>query len=234
MPAQRVLWLQHVPFEGLGSIEPWLRSRDYTLQCCPLYAGQALPAIDSFDWLIVMGGPMNVDDEQSYPWLAAEKRFIKRALHAGKRTLGICLGAQLMARALGAEVLKGDTPEIGWLPVDLTKMGAESGFLSDVPRVFDAFHWHGDRFNIPEGAIHAAASDACSNQAFIYGERALALQFHLETTAASAAALVHHCGEDISVTRASVQSAEEIMLCPERFDALNQIMASVLSRLAEA
>lgn len=228
----RVHWLQHVPFEGLGSIEPWLAARGHEVAMSRLYAGDALPDPDDYDWLIAMGGPMNVDQEAEYPWLADEKRCLAAALAAGKRVLGICLGAQLMARALGAAVTPG-APEIGWFDVELTGTAAQSPLLGGFPARFTAFHWHGDRFDIPDGAIHAAASEHCGNQAFVYGERAVGLQFHLETTPESAAALIDHCADEL-VDRPSVQSAETMLASPERFDALNRLMDGLLERLAAA
>lgn len=228
----RVHWLQHVPFEGLGSIEPWLAARGHDVTMSRLYAGDALPEPGEYDWLIVMGGPMNVDQEAEYPWLAEEKRCLAAALAAGKRVLGICLGAQLMARALGAAVTPG-SPEIGWFDVELTGAAAQSPLLGDFPARFIAFHWHGDRFEIPDGAIHAAASGHCGNQAFVYGERAVGLQFHLETTPESAAALIENCADEL-VDRPSVQSARAMLAAPERFDALNRLMDGLLERLAAA
>jgi GMP synthase (glutamine-hydrolysing) len=228
----RVHWLQHVPFEGLGSIAPWLAARGDTVTMSRLYAGDPLPEPQDYDWLIAMGGPMNVDRETEYPWLAREKRCVAQALAAGKRVLGICLGAQLMARALGAPVTPG-TPEIGWFDVMLTAAAAQAPLFADFPRRFPAFHWHGDGFAIPRGGAHAATSDACPNQAFIYGERAVGLQFHLETTPASAAALIRHCGDEL-VDAPTVQPAATLLAEPGRFAELNRLMDRLLARLAAA
>lgn len=233
MPGERVHWLAHVPFEGLGSIQLWLAARRYTLRCSRLYAQDVLPAIHAFDWLIIMGGPMNVDDEQACPWLAAEKTLVRDAVLAGKRVLGICLGAQLMARALGAAVVKTSTPEIGWFPVKLTPGGRRSAIFQGFSPAFTAFHWHGDRFEIPGDALHAASSEVCSNQAFIYGKRAVALQFHLETTEQSAQALVEHCAHEL-VPAPSVQNAQAMLAEPARFADLNRMMDQLLTRLAAA
>lgn len=228
----RLHWLQHVPFEGLGSIEPWFARRGDSVTMSRLYAGDPLPEPGDYDWLIAMGGPMNVDQEDEYPWLASEKRCLARALSAGKRVLGICLGAQLMARALGAQVTPG-TPEIGWFDVELTGAATQSPLFADFPRRFPAFHWHGDSFGIPDGAMHAAASDACANQAFVYGERAVGLQFHLETTPESAAALVRHCTDEL-VDAPAVQPAAAILAEAGRFAELNRLMDRLLARLAAA
>lgn len=228
----RVHWLQHVPFEGLGSIAPWLADRGHTLAVSRLHAGDPLPEPADYDWLIVMGGPMNVDEEDRYPWLTAEKRCLARALAAGRRVLGICLGAQLMARALGAPVTPGER-EIGWFDVTLTGAASRSPLFADFPPRFAAFHWHGDRFAIPPGAAHAAVSEACATQAFVYGERAVGLQFHLETTADSAAALIDHCADEL-VDSPTVQSAGQMLADPGRFADLNRLMDALLARLEAA
>lgn len=228
----RVHWLQHVPFEGLGSIEPWLRERGHAVSCTRLFAGEPLPDVAAFDWLIVMGGPMNADETCRHPWLTAERRLIGAALAANKRVLGICLGAQIMARALGAEVAP-DEPEIGWFDVELTPIGAISPFFADFPATFPALHWHGDRFSIPDGARRAAGSAACANQAFVYGERAVGLQCHLEITPDSAAVLVDHCRHEL-VAAPWVQSERAMLSCPQRFAELNGLMAALLARLEAA
>lgn len=156
----RVHWLQHVPFEGLGSIEAWLNARNYPTTCSRLWAGDALPESEDFDWLIVMGGPMSVDDLAHYPWLEPELKLIGVALARGKTVLGICLGAQLMARALGAQVKRGGPAEIGWFEVKLTNLDAKFPVFADFDSKFMGFHWHGDRFAIPAGAERVASSQA--------------------------------------------------------------------------
>lgn len=228
----RVHWLQHVPFEGLGSIGSWLAEHGHRVTASRLYAGDPLPDPEDYDWLIAMGGPMNVDQEAEHSWLAAEKRCLAQALAAGKRVLGICLGAQLMARALGAEVTRG-SPEIGWFEVALTPAAARSPLFADFPDRFTAFHWHGDSFAIPNGAEHVAASEACANQAFVYGDRAVGLQFHLETMPANAEALVRHCGDEL-VDAPAVQPAAAILAETGRYAELNRLMAALLARLAAA
>ncbi len=229
----RVHWLQHVPFEGLGSIQPWLEARSCQISCSRLYAGDALPRPQDFDWLIVMGGPMNVDDVAHYPWLAAEIELIRKTLARDQTVLGICLGAQLMARALNAEVHPQNASEIGWFEVKLTELTAQSPLFADFSPTFPAFHWHGDSFAMPAGAGHMARSVACKNQAFVYGARAVGLQFHLETTSESAAALIEYCADELQPDD-YVQSAAQIMSQPERFAELNRLMDALLNRLAQA
>jgi len=135
-------WLQHVPFEGLGIIEEWAETNSFEFSCTRLHADEQLPRIGSFDWLVVMGGPMGIYDHEEHPWLVAEKRFIKNAIDAGKTVLGICLGAQLIADVLGAKVYAGPQKEIGWFPIRRAEGAPEI-----IPEELTAFHWHGDTFD---------------------------------------------------------------------------------------
>lgn len=186
-----VHYLQHVAFEGLGSIEAWVRRGGHTLGATHFYRGDPLPAVDAMDLLVVMGGPMNIYEEADYPWLADEKRFIERAIAAGRRVLGICLGAQLVADVLGARVYANAEKEIGWFQVEKTESAAASRLFAAFPAQLDVFHWHGDTFDIPAGAVRVARSAGCANQAFVYDKRVVGLQFHLETTSDSARQITH-------------------------------------------
>lgn len=225
-------YLQHVPFEGPASIEEWAKAKGWSLSPTRLFAGEPPPNIDGFDWLIIMGGPMNVDDEEKYPWLAQEKRLIERAIKAEKVVLGICLGAQLIATVLGAKVFPNRYKEIGWFPINLTPDALRSPLLDFLPQRLTAFHWHGDTFDLPQGARRLAESEGCANQAFLYGDRVLALQCHLESTKASVQELIAHCGHEL-VTGRYIQTAESMLGQDERFSIINQAMFGVLDRLAE-
>src|SRR5512145_2292915 len=171
----RLSLLQHVSFEGPGAIADWAASHA-TLQITRLDRGDALPRVDELDGLIVMGGPMGVGDEQAFPWLRAEKQLIAEALAAERRVLGICLGAQLVASALGARVRANAHKEIGWHRLEWsTEARSHFGFL---PSTSVVFHWHGDTFDLPEHTLALASSAACRNQGFVArGGRVLALQF---------------------------------------------------------
>ena len=182
----RVHWLQHADFEDLGCISPVLAQRGDAVRCTRLWAGEAPPAAESFDALIVMGGPMNIYEYDAYPWLKAEKALIGEAIAAGKHVLGICLGSQLIADVLGGPVTRNAHTEIGWFPVVLNPAGRGSRFFAGFPERFTAFHWHGDTFSIPPGAANLMASAACTHQALAYGERVVGIQYHLEVTAANA------------------------------------------------
>lgn len=225
----RVHWFQHVPFEGLGSIEPWMRAQGHTLSCTRLYAGEMPPATDAYDWLIVMGGPMNIYQEREHPWLTAEKQAIGAAINGGQRVLGICLGAQLIADVLGAKVTRNPQKEIGWFPVERTPEAGRSPLFADFPERFEAYHWHGDTFGLPSGALRVAHSAACEQQAYVWDGRVVGLQFHLETTPASAAELIESARAEI-VPAPYIQSAEVMLADATRFERLNRLMSCLLAR----
>ncbi len=182
----RVHWLQHAEHEDLGCIAPWLAARGHTVSCSRLQRGEAPPRPEAYDWLIVLGGPMNIYEHAAYPWLVGEKQAIRAALQADKRVLGICLGAQLVADQLGGPVVKNSETEIGWHPVTLTAAGRSDAAFKGFPASFSPFHWHGDTFALPLGAQPLMASAACANQAFVHGRQVVGIQFHLEVTAANA------------------------------------------------
>jgi GMP synthase-like glutamine amidotransferase len=224
-------WIQHVPFEGLGGIEPWVVSRGHSLSASRMYASDPLPALDAIHWLIVMGGPMNIYEEAAYPWLAPEKDFIKRAIGSGKVVVGICLGAQLIADALGSRVYTGRHKEIGWFPVRKTEKAEESGLFKGFPSELDVFHWHGDTFDVPPGCLHLAESEACPSQAFVCEDRVLGLQFHLEMTRPDTEEILAHCRGEL-VEAPYIQSAGEIVANPDKFAAANREMVRLLNRLS--
>jgi GMP synthase-like glutamine amidotransferase len=161
--------LEHEPFEGLANIEVWAKNRGHSISRTLLFNNEELPDIDDFDWLVIMGGSMNIYEEEKYPWLREEKNFIAEAIAGKKIVLGICLGSQLIADVLGGNVSKNKYKEIGWFPVSLTADAKNSPVFSTLPRKFAAFHWHGDTFKIPPGAVRIAESEGCANQAFEYG-----------------------------------------------------------------
>jgi GMP synthase-like glutamine amidotransferase len=228
----RIHCLQHVPFEGPAGIADWAEARGHELSVTRLYTGAAPPSPDAFDWLVVMGGPMGVHDEAEHPWLGAEKALLREAIASGKTIIGVCLGAQLLAEALGARVYRNAEKEIGWLPIELTGEGRASSLFGFLPGHIEVFHWHGDTFDAPPGAVHLARSQGCANQAFLWGERVLGLQFHVETTPESLRALVEHGADDI-VPGPYVQSAERMLAASrEDFERINGALFGVLDRLA--
>lgn len=223
----KVHYLQHVPFEGLGSIEPWLMAKGHTITTTAMYANQTPPMLNDFDWLIVLGGPMGVYDTQQYPWLDAEKTLIRAAIDNGKIVLGVCLGAQLIADVCGAKVYRNAHREIGWHPLRGNPVLTDHPLATLFRNEITVFHWHGDTFDLPDRAMLLASSDACPNQAFVLHDRVIGFQFHLETTKASAKALIEHCGSELDGTH-FVQTADDIMAEPERFRIINHLMTKVL------
>ena len=224
--------LQHVAFEGLGSIEGWLDRRRATVAWTQLHDDPAtLPRqAAGLDLVIALGGPMSVNDEAGLPWLVGEKRFLREAIDAGVAVLGICLGAQLMASACGAAVHPGRQKEIGWFPVEAVATPAAPSWFAFPPSTL-AFHWHGETFDLPAGAVHLARSAACERQAFQLGASAIGLQFHLETTPPSAASLIEHCGHELTPD-AWVQSPDELLRAPAAaYEATHRLMDRVLDHL---
>ena len=220
--------LQHVPFEGLGSIGAWLDARGARIDWTRLFADDPLPRLEGLDLLIALGGPMSVNDEARLPWLAAEKRVLREAIAAGIPVLGVCLGAQLIASALGARVYPSAATEIGWFPIEGVP-GPEGSFR--FPPACPVFHWHGETFELPQGAARLARSAACENQAFQVARHVIGLQFHLEATPAGAHALVEHCRDEL-VPGPSVQSEDELRATPAaHYHAANALMAGVLAYL---
>ena len=227
----RIHALQHVAFEGLGHIGQWIADQSHQLTLTRLYAGEALPRPDAFDRLIIMGGPMNIYEDEQYPWLTGEKALIRAAIDAGKSAVGICLGAQLLADALGSPVFAGQEKEIGWLPITFTAAGKKTALLSGLPDQTTVFHWHGDTFNLPSGAVHLAESAGCRQQAFLYDNRILGLQCHLESTPETVREILSHCQDELVSGRYLQTAAEIAGASPERYQHINNLMATLLTRL---
>ena len=213
----------------MGSVEAWARAKGYAITKTRFYEGEELPLPDSFDWLVIVGGTMSVYEEAKYPWLASEKKFIKKAIAADKVVLGICLGAQLISEALGGNVRKNPCKEIGWFPVSLTEETKDSPVFSALPGRFMAFQWHGDTFSIPPGARRLATSEACPNQAFEIG-RAIGVQFHPESSEESIERLISRCG-GLLTGGPYIQTTEAIRAGYARLGELNHIMMLLLDRM---
>jgi GMP synthase-like glutamine amidotransferase len=228
----RAHYLQHVPFEGLGSIEPWLISDGYEVTSTRFFESAELPDIDEMDMLVVMGGPMSVNDEDEFPWLVLEKQFIREAVQSKKPVLGVCLGAQLIASAMGAMVYKNSVKEIGWFPIQ--GISSIDGSIFSFPPSVEVFHWHGETFDLPSGATHLARSEVCENQAFQLGKSVIGLQFHLETTPESAREIVLNCRDEL-IPSQYVQTEEQILSAKfENYKSINRIMANILSFLQKS
>lgn len=191
----RVHYCQHAPFEPPAAVAEWARSRGHTLAGTHLHEGEPLPAPGAVDLLVVLGGPMGVSDTEGHPWLERERELVLRALARDTPVLGVCLGAQQLAAALGADVTTGDRREVGWFPVETTGVAAHSP-LAPLRPGFPALHWHGDRFDVPPSGWLLARTPARRNQAFLACDGlALGLGFHLEVTRESLTALVDATGD---------------------------------------
>lgn len=173
--------LQHVSFENPGTIAEWAALNHHTISYTYFFENIfALPVLSEFDALLVMGGYMNVDEEEQFPWLKEEKQFIKQAIDAGKKVIGICLGSQLIAAALGSKVYPGKEKEIGFFPLQFAEDALNHSLFRHFKNPYTVFHWHGDTFNLPEGAQLIASTEVCKNQAFLIRDKVLGLQFHFE------------------------------------------------------
>jgi len=224
--------LLHVAHEGPALIADWARAQGHELAEVHVYRGDRLPDPRDLEWLVVMGGPMNVYEEGRYPWLRSETELIASALSEGKRVLGICLGAQLMAKALGARVRRNPHQEIGWFPVTLTfaalRLPLLEGFSASAP----AFHWHGDTFDVPPGAVSLAASEGCANQGFVVGNgRGVGLQFHWEVRQSDVEAWLS--GGDVLPPGPYVQSPKA-MRTAEAFAQAKELLTTLLDRMSTA
>ena len=212
----RIHALQHVPFEGLAAIGPILNRPGTDVVPVHLFAGDKPPPADATDAVIVLGGPMSVDDDPVYPWLGDEKRFLRDSIARDVPLLGICLGAQLIADALGAAVRKNPEPEIGWFPIS-KRQGADNAAIGRaLPDQMTVFHWHGDTFDIPDGAIPLYQSEACRNQGFAVGKRIVGLQFHFEMTPDAVADLVAHAA-DALIDAPYVQTRDQLLADEQYF-----------------
>lgn len=183
--------IKNVKTEGPGSIEDFLKSKSIPYKIFEAEDGQIPSTLEGYTGLIVMGGPMGVYEIEIYPHLKMTSRLIREAINRNLRVLGICLGAQLIAYTLGGRVYKGHGEEIGWHDIELTGDGlrdpvmlslAKHPSVGDIWRKFKVFHWHGDTFDLPIGAVHLAKSSLYENQAFRYKDNVYALQFHIEVT----------------------------------------------------
>ena len=220
----------HVPFEGPGVIARWAEEKGHQMNYVRLYEKDPLPDPGKVDMLVLMGGPMNVFDFHVHSWMQDEIDWVGTCIGSGKPVLGICLGAQIIAAALGCEVYPGEHKEIGWFNLKFLPGLGEFRICQDLPAVRKVFHWHGDTFHIPEGACRIAESQAFMNQGFIYRNTTIALQFHLEVTPENVRLMIRHCGDEIG-EGPFMQTAEEILEEKRFFRDNQQIMYRFLDHL---
>lgn len=182
-----VLICKNISLEGPGTIEDFLKKNNRPYTIVDLSAGEEIPDTNNFDALVMMGGPMSVNEDDIYPYIKKQEVLVREFIAKDKKILGVCLGAQIMAKALGARVYAGVEKEIGWYDIELTDSALADTLMRSLAdnngepsRKLKVFHWHGETFNIPAGAVRLAGSELFPNQAFRQGENAYAFQFHIE------------------------------------------------------
>ena len=224
----RAVCLQHVPFEGPAAFAKALATRGVSLDSY-LVPKDGLPQ-DAGDLLIVMGGPMSVNDPD--PWISEETAFIRSVLQANKPVIGVCLGSQFMAKALGATVRSGKALEIGMTQVCLTDGGKSDPVFRDCPETFDVFEWHGEIFDLPEACVPLAGSDIAPLQAFRYGERAYGLLFHLEMEEGGIDSLCRECAPDVTKAGLTAQQVKTTALpqLPRLHHLADRLIGHLLAR----
>jgi len=225
----RITCLQHMAIEAPARIADWAQARGHVLDTRHVYQGAPLPAPTEFEMLLVMGGAMGVYDSDQHPWMTPEIALVRRAIDAGRRVLGICLGSQILAAALDAPVYPHSEKEIGWFPVRERPGSAGTALEGLIGESKLVLHWHGDTFDLPAGAALLASSEATVNQAFSYGPRVLGLQFHLELGPAHVRTFVQRLAGELDGSR-WVQTAEEILAAGEAFAATEAALYTLLDR----
>ena len=227
----RIHYLQHVPFESPANIVNWAHKKGHKLTGTHLYNYEAVPTMDQFDWLIIMGGPMNIYEEKNYPWLKYEKQFIKETIENNKIVIGICLGAQLITDVLGGKVTQNLEGEIGWLPITFDVEALKSPLFKNFPESPYVFQWHNDTFStLGKGAVCISSSEACKNQAFIYKKHVIGFQFHMESTEASIFLLIKECVDEMK-GGIYVQTEEQIKAGMNLLKVANSLMDEFLNQL---
>jgi len=224
----RTHFLQHASFETPGYLLQWAQQQQHTISITRLYENADFPPVESIDWLVVMGGPMGVYDENKFAWLKPEKEFLQAVVRSGKKVLGVCLGAQLVAEALGARVYPHTEKEIGWWPVQKVDNGTTSALAQLLPETLVPFHWHGDTFDLPAKAVHLLKTSICPYQAFLYDNRVMGLQFHLEATPELVADMVAHGKEELAIKSRGIQPEETILQNHEHYAANHACLDKLL------
>lgn len=229
----RVTVFQHADYEAPGAILDWIADRGHARTTVDWSApGAVAPDPAEADLLVIMGGPMNVDETDRLPWLLPERRAIRAHVEAGLPTLGICLGAQLLARVHDAEVTANDEPEIGWFPVRLSADALGHPLFAGWPEELLTFHWHGDTFALPVGAMPIGASAACTRQGFLLGDRVVGLQFHPEATRALIEGFVDRGGHTLPTGRRFVQTPADLIEGSRHAGPAHRHLFALLDRLA--
>ena len=233
---KRAHCFQHEPFEGMAAIETWLKNRNFKISYTCFFQSDKIPSIDEIDWLILMGGSMSVNDEIEFPWLLKEKELVRQCIKKGKVVIGICLGAQMIANSLGATVFKNKQKEIGWFPVK-KQQSAKSKLFVNFPEELTVFHWHGETFDLPQGAELIASSTACKNQIFTFNETVVGFQCHLETTSESLTSLSDNCRAELQpapyIQTESKMVEDEKVYATQMHEALFTVLDNLLKNSNE-
>ena len=226
---KKLHYIQHIPYESPGSILSWAQENKLGVSSTRLYDNENYPDLETIDCLVVMGGPMSANDEKDYPWLRNEKLFIEKVMKADKVVVGICLGAQLVANVLGSKITRNQDKEIGWYPIKMTSESRGAGPFKIFPDEFTVFHWHGETFDIPRGAIRIAESAGCANQGFLYSGKVVGLQFHLEVTKESIEQMVAS-GKNELKPEQFVQDGTQILSNTSFLEKNNELIGKLLTQ----
>src|SRR5574337_234757 len=229
-----LLVFQHIGCETPGIFLDLLQAQQRSVETVRLYEGDRVPEdLSPFAGLLVMGGPMSVNDEADHPWLRAEDRLLKEALALDFPTLGICLGSQLIAKAAGATIRRGSRKEIGWYPVHLTMAARHDRLFSLFPESIEVFEWHGEDFDTPPGAVNLARSALYECQAFSIGRNVYGLLFHLEVTSSMVSDWVRLFAQELEGVKDYIQPDAILDQLPARIDALNRRARILFARFCE-
>ena len=219
----RAACIKHVPFEGPGHVEDWLSKNNIPLDIYEVYETKEFPSPDVYDILIIMGGPMSVNDED-IDFIKKESDFLKKNIHHFNKVIGFCLGAQFIAKSLDSKIYQGEKKEIGWYEVS-----SKSEKFNNIPAQFTSFHWHGETFDLPENAELIFSSQSTPNQGFVY-KNCLAFQFHPEIKEESIAKLAQHCANELEEEGEFIMSYEEMKDQTELIKSNNNIIGTVLDQ----
>jgi GMP synthase-like glutamine amidotransferase len=224
----RIHIFTHVAFEGPGYLAQWASEHEHTLSYTRWYAGERAPRLDDYDWLVVMGGPMSVHDTQKYAWLRQEQQHIQQAIQGGKIVLGFCLGSQLIAKVLGAQIAPNAEKEIGWHEVALSPQALVLKAFQAIPEKMMTFHWHGETFSLPDSALPLFSSKATALQGFIYRDRVIGLQFHPEVLADDVDAMIANGQDELREKGAWIQTEQQLRDGVSQYNNNGQLLLSHL------